>query len=250
MNGFIVVIDGCPNFYYGMCGWCDPHVQAIMLRRPQCHIPLSIPISHHLSYLPIHLHHLYGRQHNHALSGYESNRCGEFLSIFFTFAHSIPLIAYHCCIHVVFLALTSILSPPIENEAQLPRRSPLDLSEITNAATATSWLPLGSPIYTLKSILIQVTNGRNWSRWSSLLPLTKDLVSPMPHQSQAFEVQMLLTAANLGKCVSVHAVRAWGPMMDSMRMIRIRSKMNRVRKNGFDTERISEEKRRNEYYRR
>ena len=145
-----------------------------MLRRPQYHIPLSIPISYHLSYLPIHLHHLYGRQHNHALSGYESNRCGEFLSMFFTFAHSIALIAYHCCIHVVFLALTSILSPPIENEAQLvPRRSPLDLSEITNAATATSWLPLGSPIYTWKSILIQVTSGRNWSRWSSLLPLNK-----------------------------------------------------------------------------
>jgi len=123
---------------------------------------------------------------------------------------------------------TSILDlnipSPVENEAQLPRPCPSELSEITDVATTTPWLSyLQSKINSdPKSQVGEI--GLDGARYD---PITKDLVSPMSHQIQAFEVQMHL-AADLGKCVSVHAVRAWGPLMDSMR--NIKSKRNSVKK--------------------
>jgi Tat protein secretion system quality control protein TatD with DNase activity len=58
-------------------------------------------------------------------------------------------------------------------------------------------------------------------------PITKDLVCPMDEQVLSFEAQMHL-AADRGLSVSVHAVRCWGPLMDSMR--NIKQSRNRIRK--------------------
>ena len=58
-------------------------------------------------------------------------------------------------------------------------------------------------------------------------PITKDLVCPMEEQVLSFEAQMHL-AADRGLSVSIHAVRCWGPLMDSMR--NIKQSRNRIRK--------------------
>jgi len=57
-------------------------------------------------------------------------------------------------------------------------------------------------------------------------PLTKALHTPMDRQVRAFEAQMHM-AADLDKCVSIHAVKAWGPLMDSIRRIRVQRKGKR-----------------------
>jgi Tat protein secretion system quality control protein TatD with DNase activity len=55
----------------------------------------------------------------------------------------------------------------------------------------------------------------------------KTLVSTMESQIEAFEAQMHL-AADMNRSVSLHAVRCWGPLMDSLRRLKgTRSKMRK-----------------------
>mmetsp|Transcript_22551 Transcript_22551/g.27656 ORF Transcript_22551/g.27656 Transcript_22551/m.27656 type:complete len:502 (-) Transcript_22551:183-1688(-) len=50
-------------------------------------------------------------------------------------------------------------------------------------------------------------------------PITKELVCAMENQIIAFETQLHL-AAHLEKSVSIHAVRSWGPLMDTLRRVK------------------------------
>ena len=46
-------------------------------------------------------------------------------------------------------------------------------------------------------------------------PITRDLCAPMDRQVEAFEMQLHI-AVDLERPVSIHAVRAWGPLLETL----------------------------------
>lgn len=96
-----------------------------------------------------------------------------------------------------------------------------------------SWLPY------LHDTIISNPNshvgeiGLDNARWDD--PETKELVCPMEIQIQAFEIQLHL-AAHLEKAVSIHSVRSWGILMDTLRKVKkqrqqLKKKLKKEKKN-------------------
>jgi len=115
-----------------------------------------------------------------------------------------------------------------DNESSLS--SPASASASTPSASI-PWLPYLA--HTLQSDPASHVGeiGLDGARYE-INPTTNEkvLVSTMESQIEAFEAQMHL-AADLRKCVSVHAVQCWGPLMDSLRRIKVvRSLMRKERR--------------------